>query len=78
MMKFVGLNDYIPLITFVTTEESEGGNIELDYSKNVYIQISNKYRSNSDQILAIMAHEICHKVLYISGLYYPTMSFLKE
>lgn len=78
MMKFVGLNDYIPLITFVTTEESEGGNIELDYSKNVYIQISNKYRNSSDQILAIMAHEICHKVLFLSGLYYPTIKLKNE
>ena len=77
MLDFVGLNNYTPLITFVDTK-SEAGNIELDNSPNVFIEIDNKYRVNSSQILAIMAHEICHKVLFLKGLYYPYITLKNE
>ena len=78
MMRFVGLVGYTPVITFTNTEEFEAGNIKLDDSKDVFIEISNKYRYRAEQVLAIMAHEICHKVLYINNLYYPNIRIKNE
>ncbi len=70
MMKHVGLTHHIPVITFTKTEQSVGGNIALDNSENVFIEINENYRNHPAQVRAVMAHEICHKVLFINGLYY--------
>lgn len=70
MMKFVGLNTQIPYVAFTKTGEHIGGNIELDNSNDVFIEINEECKSNNDKVLAVMAHEICHKVLYVYGLYF--------
>lgn len=71
MMKFAGLNHHIPCITYTKTESGVGGNVELDNSDNVFIEINEKYKRDKGKTLAVMAHEICHKVLYINHLYFP-------
>ena len=71
MMKFVGLNTHVPYVAFTKTGENVGGNVELDNSNDVFIEVNGEYRYNKDKVLAVMAHEICHKVLYVHGLYFP-------
>lgn len=70
MLDFVGLNGYIAVITYTQTSKNEGGNVELDNSNEVFIEISSDMIYDKDRVLAVMAHEICHKVLYVNGLYY--------
>ena len=74
MLKHVGLTHHIPLITFTKTESSVGGNIELDYDETVFININENYRPYPDMVMAVMAHEICHKVLFVNGLYFSEKS----
>lgn len=70
MMKHVGLSDYMPVITFTDTKLGVGGNVELDNSEFVFIEIDQSFCNNPEKVLAVMAHEICHKVLFTHGLYY--------
>ena len=44
----------------------------LNYDKNVNIRISSVYQGNYAATLAILAHEICHKVLFVNHLVFPT------
>lgn len=78
MMKFVGLENYLPVITYSNTSKNTGGNIELDNSHNVFIDINKDFKGDSEKVLAILAHEICHKVLYIHHLYYPNIEVENE
>lgn len=78
MLDFVGLNAYTAVITFTKTKINEGGNIELGNSKEVFIEVSEDMRSNSNKALAVIAHEICHKVLYVHSLYYPNLTIENE
>lgn len=80
MLDFVGLNDYTAIITYSKTKQNEGGNIELDNAKEIFIEISSDIKNYKDRVLAVMAHEICHKVLFINGLYYryPTPQIENE
>lgn len=71
MMRFVGLNNYTPVITYTNTGEKVGGNIDLNDKDNVFIEINQRYKHEKDQTLAVMAHEICHKVLFVHNLYLP-------
>lgn len=70
MLDFVGLTNYIAVISYSRTGKNEGGNIELDNNKEVFIEISSEMLGDHNRVLAVMAHEICHKVLYVNGLYY--------
>ena len=70
MLDFVGLQNYTAIISYTKTKQNEGGNIELDNSKEVFIEISSEMKMDKDRVLAVMAHEICHKVLFVNGLYY--------
>ena len=72
MMDFVGLANYTAVITYSKTGINEGGNIELDNSKEVYIDISSDLLDDRNRVLAVMAHEICHKVLFVNGIYYSS------
>lgn len=74
MLKHVGLTHHIPLITFTKTGSSVGGNIELDNGETVFININENYRPYPEMVMAVMAHEICHKVLFVNGLYFSEKS----
>lgn len=71
MMDFAGFDDYISVITYVDFYGKTGGNIELNDDKEVFIEINKQYKGNDDKTLAVLAHEICHKVLFAKGLYRP-------
>ena len=78
MLKFVGLDNYIACLRYTDTQENTGGNIELDNSTNVFIEISKSLKGQNERVLAVMAHEICHKVLYVHKLYYPNVTTENE
>ena len=78
MLKFVGLKNYFPIITYEKHNDSVGGQVELDNSENVFIEINEKFRGDSEKVLAVIAHEICHKVLYVHNLYYPYLKIENE
>ena len=71
MLKFVGLHEYLPVIKITETGGNTGGRIKLDKSKQVYIEINKSILDNKERTLAVLAHEICHKLLYVNGLYFP-------
>lgn len=71
MMGFVGLRDIKVTISYVMTEESQAGNINLNGGKTIHININRNILMRSKckkLVLAILAHEICHKLLYMKGL----------
>ena len=78
MMKHVGLNHHVACITYTETKSGTGGNVELDNSDNVFIDISRDFKGQDVKVLAVMAHEICHKALFVHGLYYPNLSIENE
>lgn len=72
MMDYVGLTSYVPKCNFCTLEEGTGGNTKCCNSNiKVEINVSSKYQNNLEATLAVLAHEICHKYLYVHGLYNP-------
>lgn len=75
MMKHLGLNDYITLVTYEKTDENTGGYINLNHSKEVFITINEESRNRKNQVLAIMAHEICHKFLYVNGIHFSPQQY---
>lgn len=62
----------LPPLTFVITyahqKSKVGGHINLDSSKDVFIEIDDKFKHDNDIVLAVLAHEICHKYLDINNL----------
>lgn len=72
MMDFVGLSKYVPRCKFCTLEDGVGGNTRCcNDNIEVEINVSSKHRNNIDACVAVLAHEICHKYLYVYGLYNP-------
>lgn len=71
MMDFLGLTAYIPKCKFQLLKEGVGGNtLCCNDNMEVEINVSIKYQNNLDACSAVLAHEICHKYLYIHGIYY--------
>lgn len=72
MMKFVGLHDYTAVITYEKKEKGTAGSINLNHDKEVFIEIDKGLLDrpkSKETILGVLAHEICHKLLYTHGLY---------
>lgn len=71
MLDHSGLHGYNAVVKYVDLKEGTAGQISLNNSteKTVNINVSNQYRSNGHVLLAILAHEVCHKVLFVNGLY---------
>ncbi|MHA1831597.1 MAG: hypothetical protein ACTSWR_08725 [Candidatus Helarchaeota archaeon] len=66
---FIGLSDYIFVISINKLEKNTGGHIKLEYGKKqVFIEISEEILKFEDAILAILAHEITHEYLYINNI----------
>lgn len=72
MFDFAGLTGYVVNVTYEQLPEGVGGQILLNASRNVEISISESYKCNWPASLAVLAHEICHKVLFVNGLNLPT------
>ena len=72
MLEFVGLYGYDLDVTYAKTGEGTGGDCQNNGTERaVHIHVSNSFRNNWKASLAVLAHEICHKVLFVKGLYSP-------
>ena len=76
MMNFVGLIGYTPVIKFDNLDNANGS-INLNSSMTVVINLNESVRHDNNAIMATLAHEICHKLLFMNGLYY-TNSLIEE
>ncbi len=76
MAESVGLKNYQVNVKFIKCKKGEGGNINLGHNadRNLNINVSEEYRSNWTATIAVLAHEICHKVLFVNGLHFPLES----
>ena len=71
MCEFVGLLNYDTDVKFGMTEKGVAGFIESSNNtteKAVHITVSENYKNKWKSCIAILAHEICHKVLAVHGL----------
>lgn len=64
----LGLPPLTFYISFVAQKANVGGNIELDSTSDVFIELDLKFKNDNDFVLAILAHEICHKYLQLNNL----------
>lgn len=80
MMDFVGLTSFTPDCCWEETNNATAGYIELDGSRfgPIRIHLSSRYKCNGHATIAILAHEICHKLLEYHGLYFPQLPKLNE
>ena len=71
MLEFLGFHDYQTDIRFEVLDNNTGGNISLNNTMEpaIHINISSSFRNNWEAVLAVLAHEICHKFLMVNGLY---------
>ena len=70
MLEFIGLFGYKLDITYAKTAEGTGGECKNNGTdKSVHIHVSDSFRNNWEATVAVLAHEICHKVLFVNGLY---------
>lgn len=66
--KHIGLSDLTFIISYSQQKSTVAGHINLNNSKDVFIEIDNKFENNYQIVLAILAHEICHKYLHINKI----------
>lgn len=72
MMVFLGLTGFEYDVTYACTAEGVAGNcMNNGAEKSVHIQVSYDFMDNWASSVAVLAHEICHKVLFYYGLYKP-------
>lgn len=71
MMKKVGLNGFNPICKWDNKKEHAAGYIELNdkLSGDVNIHLSPELQQDTEAATAVLAHEICHKLLKVRGLY---------
>ena len=74
MLGFVGLSGYTANVKFAQLEQGVGGNIQLGHvgERTVNINVDAKHKNNWRACVAVLAHEICHKILQVYGLTFPT------
>lgn len=67
---FIGLPNLTFVITYTKQDKNVAGHIELNANNDegVFIELDEKYKSEPEIILAVLAHEICHKLIHINGL----------
>ncbi len=70
MAEYAGLRGYHIDVKFAELDKNTGGNILQgnEYDKTLHINVSKEYQGNDKATLAILAHEICHKVLQVHDL----------
>lgn len=71
MLEHCGLYGYNAEVRYVDLKEGTAGQISLNNTseRSVRINVSSQYKNNGHVLMAILAHEVCHKVLYVNGLY---------
>lgn len=66
---FIGLQNLTFVITYTKQNEGTAGHIELNNKDEVvFIEIESEFKDDCSVVLAILAHEICHKLINIYGL----------
>lgn len=55
-------------IKYTKQKSNVAGNVNLDNSTNVFIEIDDNLKSDCDIVLAVLAHEICHKYLHLNNI----------
>ena len=79
MFAYVGLGQYIPKCKFAELQDGIAGCIEMGRSGCfANISIDKRYQGNTTVILAVLAHEICHKLIYFYGIDFPMMQTANE
>lgn len=80
MMDFVGLKGYEPICTLCKTEEGTGGCVDMTNTKDnlLRISVSEEYHNNIPAALAVLAHEVCHKYLFVNGIYVQLVPIMNE
>ncbi len=70
MLLFAGLGYVTPVCRFAETDKSMAGYISdaRKFSNQIHITVSEKYINDPLAIRATLAHEICHRVVYIHSL----------
>ena len=70
MMEFIGLKGYCAEVKYEIMKENAGYIIGADrtYEKMAHIRVSTKFASSWTSLVAILAHEICHKLLPVYKL----------
>lgn len=80
MMLHVGLIGYEPIIKYEKLDSGTAGHICLNNNpdRKVYITLSNNPDVERDSLIATLAHEICHKLLFSHNCYFPLMTDYNE
>lgn len=80
MMDFIGLKGYEPICKFCKTAEGTGGCVDMTNMRDnlVRINVSEEYRTNIPATLAVLAHEICHKYLFVNNIYVQLIPMMNE
>lgn len=70
MMNFLGLTGYSAEVKYEEMEKHAGYILfpERISEKMVHIRVSSKFKTSRTSLIAILAHEICHKLLPVYGL----------
>lgn len=69
ILNYVGLKECIPTCKFDKVDGNIAGYTINNYSiYNIPITVNEKYKCNSKACKAILAHEICHKVIFLNGI----------
>jgi hypothetical protein len=66
---FLGMPNLYFVVTYMESDEKTAGHIELNNTdEGVFVEISEAHRNDHEIVLAILAHEICHKYLQVNRL----------
>lgn len=78
MLEFVGLFGYELDVTYAKTAIGTGGDcVNNGPERVVHIHVSDSFRTDWKASMAVLAHEICHKLLFVKGLNSP-ISMMNE
>ena len=80
MLAHIGMGNYVPQCEFTQLQDNVAGCVEMGGKMNnlIRIRVDEKYRGKNRVILAILAHEICHKLIYMYGIDFPMMQIANE
>lgn len=69
ILNFVGLTECVPKCKFDKTDNGVAGFTKNNLSiYEIEITVNQKYKGNHKACRAILAHEICHKIIFINGI----------
>jgi hypothetical protein len=77
MCAYLGMEGLVPECRFISISDDKGGYIELG-AQTVKISVSESLKNNVKAVLATLAHEVCHKYLFIHHVYFPNMVEVNE